>query len=92
MVGGILTGLFTVPELSWTAPGLFYSGDPTLLISQILGILITLAFVIVADLIIILILKAIFGGSLRVKDADEAIGLDVTEHGESAYPAYNGLD
>ncbi len=92
MVGGILTGLFTVPELSWTAPGLFYSGDPTLLLSQILGILVTLAFVIVGDLIIILILKAIFGGSLRVSDADEAIGLDVTEHGESAYPAYNGMD
>ncbi len=92
IVGGILTGLFAVPELSWTAPGLLYSGDPTLLVSQILGILVTLAFVIVGDLVIGLIVKAIFHGSLRVSDADEAIGLDVTEHGESAYPAYNGMD
>ena len=34
-----LTGLFCVPELSWTDfGGLFYTGDPTLLIAQVLGI------------------------------------------------------
>ena len=92
ITGGILTGLFAVPELSWTAPGLFYSGDPTLLISQILGILITLAVVIVGALVIGLIVKAIFHGSLRVSDAEEAAGLDSSEHGESAYPAFNGMD
>ena len=32
VVGGILTGLFCVPELSWTDfGGLFYTGDPSLL-------------------------------------------------------------
>ena len=36
----MLTGLFCVPELSWTGKGgLFYTGDMSLLISQILGIL-----------------------------------------------------
>ena len=92
ITGGILTGIFAVPERSWTAPGLIFSGDPTLLISQIEGILITLAFVIVADLIIGLIVKAIFHGSLRVSDEEEAMGLDLSEHGESAYPAFNGMD
>ena len=33
-----------------------------------------------------------FKGSLRVSEAEEAQGLDVTAHGESAYPAYVGLD
>ena len=33
-----------------------------------------------------------FRGQLRVSDRDEALGLDVTEHGESAYPAFTGLD
>lgn len=93
ILGGILTGLFCVPELSWTDfGGLFYTGDPSLLISQVLGILITVAFVAVADLIIGLIVKACFKGSLRVTEEEEAQGLDVVAHGESAYPAYIGLD
>ena len=87
IVGGILTGLFCVPELSWTDfGGLFYTGDPSLLVSQILGILVTIAFVIVGGLIIGFIVKA------RVSEEDEAAGLDVALHGESAYPAYLGLD
>lgn len=93
IVGGILTGLFCVPELSWTDfGGLLYTGDPSLLISQVLGILVTLAFVVVAGLILGFIVKAVFRGSLRVSADDEAAGLDVAVHGESAYPAYLGLD
>ena len=93
MVGGILTGLFCVPELSWTDfGGLFYTGDVSLLISQILGILVTVAFVAIGSLIIGLIVKVIFKGSLRVSKEKEAQGLDVSEHNESAYPAFIGLD
>ncbi|MBR3182322.1 MAG: ammonium transporter [Eggerthellaceae bacterium] len=93
VVGGILTGVFCVPELSWTDfGGLLYTGDPSLFISQLAGILITLAFVIVGGLVIGSVVKAVFGGSLRVSDEDEARGLDVANHGESAYPAYLGMD
>ena len=93
ITGGILTGIFCVPELSWTEfGGLIYTGDFTLLGAQVAGILITVAFVAVADVIIGLIVKAIFKGKLRVSEQDEAIGLDVAAHGESAYPAYLGLD
>ena len=93
ITGGILTGLFCVPELSWTDfGGLFYTGDASLLVSQVLGILVTIVFVGIADLILGFIIKAIFKGSLRVSEEAEARGLDVAEHGESAYPAYIGLD
>ncbi len=93
IMGGILTGIFCVPELSWTDfGGLIYTGDASLLISQILGIVVTIVFVGVADFIIGLIVKAVFKGELRVSEDEEALGLDVTEHGESAYPAYVGLD
>lgn len=93
ITGGILTGLFCVPGLSWTSfGGLFYTGDPSLLISQLEGIGVTIVFVLVMDVIIGLIVKALFHGSLRVSDEEEAIGLDVAVHGESAYPAYVGLD
>ena len=93
VTGGILTGIFCVPELSWTeAGGLIYTGDLSLLGSQVAGILITIAFVAVLDLVIGFIVKAVFGGTLRVSEEEEAAGLDVAEHGESAYPAYIGLD
>lgn len=93
VVGGVLTGLFCVPELSWVeSGGLFYTGDFTLLGAQVLGILVTLAFVVVIDVLLALLVKLIFKGSLRVSDEAEAQGLDVALHGESAYPAYLGLD
>lgn len=93
ILGGVLTGVFCVPELSWTGfGGLLYTGDATLLVSQVLGILVTIVFVGVADLLLGLAMKALFGGNLRVSEAEEAQGLDVAIHGESAYPAYMGLD
>ena len=93
VVGGILTGVFCVPELSWTDfGGLIYTGNPSLLASQILGILVTLAFVVVGGLVLGLIVRAVYDGTLRVTETDEARGLDVAAHGESAYPAYLGLD
>lgn len=93
ITGGVLTGIFCVPELSWTDfGGLIYTGDASLLISQVLGIVITIAFVAVFDVVLGLIVKACFKGSLRVSEEEEAQGLDVAEHGESAYPAYIGLD
>ena len=93
LLGGVLTGLFCVPELSWTGEGGFvYTGDPSLLVSQVLGILVTLVIVVVLDLAIVAAVRAAFGGSLRVSAHDEALGLDVTLHGESAYPAFTGLD
>ena len=29
---------------------------------------------------------------LRVSVREEQVGLDISEHGESAYPSFNGLD
>lgn len=92
VVGGILTGLFCTPDLSWTDfGGLFYTGDPTLLVAQALGIAVTVVIVLVLDLVLVLVVKVLCGG-LRVDEADEALGLDISEHGESAYPAFTGLD
>jgi ammonium transporter, Amt family len=96
IVGGLFTGLFAAPDAIAAAGfvdhdyGLIYGGG--LLGSQALGILVTLLFVIVMSLIIGLIVKAMFGGKLAVSDAIQAEGLDACLHGESAYPAYDGLD
>ena len=82
-----------MPELSWTEyGGLIYTGDATLLASQVLGIVVTAVLVLALDALLIIVVRALFGGRLRVTDAEEALGLDVAAHGESAYPAYTGLD
>ena len=93
VVGGICTGIFCVPELSWTDfGGLLYTGDVSLLCSQLAGIAITIVFVGILDVVLAFIVKACFKGSLRVSEEKEAQGLDIAAHGESAYPAYIGLD
>ena len=93
VVGGICAGIFCVPELSWTDfGGLLYTGDVSLLCSQIAGIAITIVFVGILDVVLAFIVKACFKGSLRVSEEKEAQGLDIAAHGESAYPAYIGLD
>ena len=93
ITGGILTGLFCVPDLSWTGVGgLFYTGSPSLLISQLGGIGVTLAYVIVVVSIMGLVVKKVCGGSLRVSAEIENEGLDAVLHGETPYPAFDGLD
>ena len=59
---------------------------------RVLGIVVTVAIVLVLDLAIVFAVKALCGGSLRVEESEEALGLDISEHGESAYPAFTGLD
>lgn len=93
VVGGICTGVFCVPELSWTDfGGVLYTSDVSLLCSQIAGIAVTIVFVGILDVVLAFIVKACFKGSLRVSEEKEAQGLDIAAHGESAYPAYIGLD
>lgn len=93
IVGGILTGIFCIPDLSWTDyGGLIYTGDAHLLLAQILGIVITIVFVAVLTAIIGFIIKKCSHNSLAVDPKDESRGLDATIHGELAYPSFDGLD
>jgi len=89
--GGIATGLFGQTAINSVAKwdGLFF-GDVNLLIAQIEGIVITVVFAAVMTFIILKVMKLFM--TIRVEGSEEADGLDVAEHGETAYPAFNGLD
>ena len=89
--GGIATGLFTQTSINSVAKwnGLFF-GDINLLIAQIEGIAITVVFAAVMTFIILKVMKLFM--DIRVESSEEADGLDVAEHGETAYPSFNGLD
>ena len=88
--GGIATGLFTQSSINGTArwDGLIF-GDFRLFAAQLAGILITIAFAVIGTLICVAIVR-IFT-PLRVDQKEEQIGLDLSQHGESAYPSFNGL-
>ena len=62
----------------------------SLFAAQIIGIILTIAVAVVGTLICVAIVR-IFT-PLRVSVREEQVGLDISEHGESAYPSFNGLD
>lgn len=89
--GGIATGLFGKTSINSVAKwdGLVF-GDHRLFLAQVLSIVITITVAIVGTLICIGIVR-IFT-PLRVDPKEEMVGLDASQHGENAYPSFNGFD
>jgi Amt family ammonium transporter len=89
--GGIATGLFAKTSINSVArwDGLVF-GNVHLFVAQVLNIIITAAVAVVGTLICIGIIR-IFT-PLRVDQKEEALGLDISQHGENAYPSFNGFD
>lgn len=89
--GGIATGFFAKTSINSVArwDGLVF-GNVHLFVAQVLSIIITAAVAVVGTLICIGIIR-IFT-PLRVDQKEEALGLDISQHGENAYPSFNGFD
>ncbi|MGE0879705.1 MAG: ammonium transporter [Acidimicrobiia bacterium] len=84
ILGSILLGLFadkTVNSLG--ADGLFFGGGAALLGDQILAVVATLVYSLVFSFVIAKVIDMTLG--LRVSSEDEQIGLDQSQHAESAY-------
>ena len=78
--GALATGLFVGIGFGELAAGVT-RGEQVL--NQVIAIVATWAWAFAVTAIILWALKATIG--LRVSDNDEAVGLDATEHGETAY-------
>lgn len=89
--GGIATGIFANKSIN---PAVEYNGllfgETQLFTAEVISILITIVFAGAMTFVIIKIIQCIT--NVRVEKIEEARGLDISEHGESAYPAFNGLD
>ncbi|UFT00339.1 ammonium transporter [Nocardia huaxiensis] len=87
IVGTLMVGLVAAPEAPTPAlmgiKGLFYGGGADQLIKQAVGAGAVLAFSGVATLIIALAIKFTIG--LRADEEAEFVGLDESEHAETAY-------
>ncbi|MCQ2178829.1 MAG: ammonium transporter [Bacteroidales bacterium] len=77
ILGTVMTGLFA------TDGGLFYGGGWRLLGIEILGVVATVAWALLLGTVMLMSLDRIWG--IRVDPRIEEEGLDIYEHGESAY-------
>lgn len=81
--GALATGLFASKAVNEAgANGLFY-GNPMQFVVQLLAALIVIAFSFGVTYALARLLKSAFG--LRVSVNEEEVGLDISEHGETAY-------
>ena len=89
--GGIAAGIFAKSSINDVArwDGLVF-GDWHLFTAQLLSIVITIGIAIVGTLICAKVVSLFV--PLRVSASDEKRGLDITQHGENAYPSFNGMD
>lgn len=90
--GGIATGIFGKtsinPAAAWN--GLAF-GEAALFLRQLAAIGITIVIAVIGTLIAARITSLVTKG-IKVSKKEEALGLDISEHGETAYPAFNGMD
>jgi Amt family ammonium transporter len=90
-IGLLLLGLFADANVNTAIGNTFQSGgkavslagSPAQLINQFRGVLFTVALAAAATFVILKLVDALVG--LRVSPEDEDSGLDLTQHGESAY-------
>jgi ammonium transporter len=90
--GGIATGLFTQQSINPAAgwDGLVFSGNFHLMSAQLIAIGMTIVIAAAGTFIIAKVISLFV--PLRVGIEEEKRGLDMAQHGESAYPSFNGLD
>ncbi|MEK7849946.1 MAG: ammonium transporter [Candidatus Omnitrophota bacterium] len=86
--GTLCVGLFAQDKIAGTATGngLFFGGGTKLLTAQFTGVISVAVFVFVLSIVGWLVIRALMG--MRVSLQEEIEGLDIGEHGNSAYPEF----
>jgi Amt family ammonium transporter len=80
--GALATGIFATTAVNASASGLI-DGNWKQVLIQIGAIVATMAYAFVVSWLLAKALKATMG--LRVKEEEESVGLDISQHGENAY-------
>jgi len=86
-LGAVLTGLFANSVINpifgaGKATG-FFEGNHRQLLNQVVGVAVAWSLSIVGTLLILFVVDKLIG--LRVSEADEREGLDISQHGEEGY-------
>ena len=86
IIGAILTGILATPFIQESYKGAIYGNFNQLWI-QLLAVLATMVFSGVGTYVIFKVTDKLIG--IRAADKHEAIGLDETQHGETAYTSFD---
>jgi ammonium transporter, Amt family len=95
IVGTLMIGLFSVTAdegsnvAGGVADGLFYGGGIGSFVDQLLGVLVAVAWSGVLTAIIAFAIKFTMGW--RISEEDEVNGIDLAQHGESAYDLHTSV-
>lgn len=90
MLGAILTGVFASKAINPAGNDGLVNGNPGLVVTQLIAVVATIVLVTVGTAVILLVLKAVMG--LRVSEQEELMGLDLSQHSESAYVLASDYD
>jgi len=82
-VGALATGLFAQKIINAAGNNGVFFGNPAQFMTQAIGVLATIAYAVIVTFALLKVLDIIMG--LRVSKDEEVIGLDITQHEESAY-------
>src|SRR5262245_6633429 len=83
--GAIATGVFATTAINAAIQGGLVDGNPSQVVTQIVAVAAVVAYAVVMTFVIVKVVDVVLG--LRVKPAEEEVGLDLAVHGEAAYQA-----
>ena len=81
--GALATGLFASKLINPAGADGLFNGNPKLFLIQLGAVLFTLIYSLVVTFVILKVVDKLIG--VRVSEKEEAIGLDLTQHKETAY-------
>ena len=81
--GALAAGLFATTKVNENGANGLFHGNPSQLFTQLIGAALAIVFSMVVTFAVAKVLDKLMG--LRVSDAAEQVGLDVSEHAERAY-------
>ncbi len=82
VVGAVLTGVFATTAVN-NYSGLL-SGNVDQFIIQIIAVLVSVSYAFIVTFVLVKVLDSTIG--MTVKEEEEYVGLDISQHGERAYP------
>ena len=86
IIGAILTGVLATPAIQAAYSGAAYGNTHQLMV-QLIAVLVTIAYSGIGTFILFKITEKLVG--LRATDKEEAVGLDESQHGETAYTTFD---
>jgi Amt family ammonium transporter len=82
-LGALLTGLFAQKLVNPAGNNGLLFGNPGMFMTQLIGVAATMAYSVIVTIVLLKVIDMTIG--LRVTDEEEVVGLDITQHEESAY-------